>query len=99
MKVAWTSTAVSRIEAIEDYIADDDPEAAVSFVSELLEKGESLSLHPQRGRFVPELPASGLRELLHGSYRIVYRVLPKQVQILTVFEGHRALRKSELDSE
>jgi plasmid stabilization system protein ParE len=43
------------------------------------------------GKMVPELSGTGLREVIEGRYRIVYRVQPKGIQILTVFEGHRQL--------
>jgi plasmid stabilization system protein ParE len=38
---------------------------------------------------VPEPSGTGLREIIEGRYRIVYRNQPKGIQILTVFEGHR----------
>jgi plasmid stabilization system protein ParE len=44
------------------------------------------------------LPDSGLRELVIGNYRIVYRRTPSAVVVLTVFEGHRLLRPDELVS-
>lgn len=96
MKVVWTATAVARLEAIQDYIATDDPDAALRFIDELLEVGETLSDSPRRGRAVPELPASGLREVVHRRYRIIYRVAKARIEILTVFEGHRRLREHEL---
>ncbi len=96
MKVVWTATAVARLEAIEDFIAQDDPAAAERFIDELLDAGEGLGDTPQRGRVVPELPGSALREVVHRGYRLVYRVTAKRVEILTVFEGHRLLREDEL---
>ncbi|MBO6940160.1 MAG: type II toxin-antitoxin system RelE/ParE family toxin [Deltaproteobacteria bacterium] len=96
MKVVWTATAVARLEAIEDFIASDDPQAAERFIDALLAIGESLADSPQRGRVVPELPGSGLREVIHHGYRIVYRATTKRIEILTVFQGHRLLREDEL---
>jgi plasmid stabilization system protein ParE len=96
MRVIWTATAVARLEEIEDYIAADDPEAAVRFTDALLDAGESLAHSPNRSRAIPELPASGLREVIHRRYRLVYRVSAKTIEILTVFEGHRLLREDEL---
>ena len=52
--------------------------------------------HPERGRRLPELPESGLRELIVDNYRLVYRRTSKAVEVLTVFEGHRLLRPDEL---
>ena len=97
MKVVWTATAVSRLEEIEDYIAADDPAAAVRFVDALIEAGDSLAENPSRGRSVTELPASGLREIVHRRYRLVYRVAASRIEILTVFEGHRQRREDELE--
>jgi toxin ParE1/3/4 len=96
VKVFWTATAIARLELIEDYIAGDDPDAAARFVDALVEVGDSLAHSPSRGRGVPELPGSGLREVIHRGYRVVYRLTSKQVEILTVFEGHRLLREDEL---
>jgi len=44
---------------------------------------------PAMGRTVPELPGTGVREIIEGRYRIVYRIRAKGIQVLTVFEGHR----------
>lgn len=48
------------------------------------------------GRLVPELEQPMLREIIVGSYRIVYRVISDQVQILTVVHGARRFPTSEL---
>ena len=52
--------------------------------------------HPERGRRLRELSECGLRELIVDSYCLVYRRTPKAVEVLTVFEGHRLLRRDEL---
>jgi plasmid stabilization system protein ParE len=96
VKIVWTATAVARLEEIEDYIAADDPEAARRFVDALIEAGDDLADSPHRGRAVPELPAGGLREVIHQRYRIVYRVSGTRIEILTVVEGHRRLAEDEL---
>ena len=96
MKVVWTEQAWSRLLAIERFIARDDASAATRLVDKLIDRGDSLKEHPRRGRRLPELPESGLRELIVDNYRIVYRRTPKAVEVLTVFEGHRLLRLDEL---
>jgi plasmid stabilization system protein ParE len=50
----------------------------------------------RRGRHVPELPGSPLRELTEGNYRLVYRIREGVVEVLTVFEGHRLLPREDL---
>ena len=42
------------------------------------------------------MPGAGLRELLVGNYRIIYRITSNTIEVLTVFEGHRLLRDDEL---
>ena len=55
----------------------------------MVERSEGLAKFPEMGRTVSELPDTGVREIIEGRYRIVYRLRPKGIQILTVFEGHR----------
>lgn len=38
---------------------------------------------------MPELNREDVREVFLGSYRIVYRIYPDFIDVITVFEGHR----------
>jgi addiction module RelE/StbE family toxin len=96
MTVTWTEQALERLLEIERFVARDDPRAADRLVDKLIDRGEALAEHPDRGRRLLELSESGLRELVVDNYRIVYRRTPKVVEVLTVFEGHRLLRPDEL---
>ena len=96
MKVAWTDQALSRLEAIREYVAQDSPTAALRLVTSLVERGDSLSRLSSRGRLLPGHEPAGLREVLEGNYRIVYRVRADAVEILTVFERHRLLPEEDL---
>ena len=89
MKVIWTEQALARLTEIQDFIARANLNAAERLVRRIVERGEGLSKFPEMGRMVPELPGTGIREIIEGRYRIVYRVQAKAVQVLTVFEGHR----------
>ena len=97
MKVVWTEQAWGRLIEIEEFIERDDPGAAAKLIEKLVQRADALARHPERGRRLPEIPGSGLRELVVGNYRIVYRPGPKRVEILTVFEGHRLLREDEVE--
>jgi len=96
MQVVWAEQAWQRLAEIEAFIAKDDPAAASRLVDGLIERGDALSDHPDRGRRLLDLPESGLRELVVGNYRLVYRRSSKIIVVLTVFEGHRLLRREEL---
>ena len=89
MKIIWTEQALVRLIEIQDFIARANPEAAERLVHQVVVRGDGLSKFPEMGRTVPELPGTGIREIIEGRYRIVYRIHAKVIQILTVFEGHR----------
>lgn len=89
MMLRWTRRAEHDLLAIGRHIALDNPEAARAWVERLRRRGLDAAENPYIGRVVPELGQSHVRELLSGSYRIVYRVDSEAVVILTVFEGHR----------
>ena len=57
---------------------------------------ERLADFPNSGRVVPELKDPVIREILFGSYRIVYRVKGDLVELLTVYHGARLLDPSRL---
>jgi len=90
-RVRWTERARLDLIDIGDYIALRNPAAAATFTDELIRRADALSDNPRIGRAVPEIAREDVRELLHGSYRIVYRIIDSEVHILTVFEGHKRL--------
>ena len=91
--VVWTRPALDSLLDIVRRIQLDKPSAARRFATTVKDKVSSLQRVPGAGRLVPEFPGSGLRELLIGNYRVIYRVLtaPAKVQILTVRHGARLL--------
>jgi toxin ParE1/3/4 len=97
IKIRWTHEALLRLFEIEDFISQDSPERAGKFVDHLIEHTESLSDNPLRGRTVPEMSNPDIRELIFRKYRIIYRIKGNDLDILTVFEGHRLLRIDEIE--
>jgi len=97
MKLLWTKESLARLEEIEEYIAADNPRAALAFIDKIISLAESLSENPEKGRMVPELSITQIREILYKNYRIVYLLKKNSIEILTVFEGHRLLRKDEIN--
>ena len=86
-----------RLIEIQDFIARANPKAAAQLVDRIVERGDALAKFPEMGRTVPELPGTGIREIIEGRYRIVYRIRAKAIQVLTVFEGHRQFPTEDLD--
>src|SRR5882757_2879055 len=96
LKIIWTENAVQDLLVIKDFISQDSVEVATSWLLELINAGESLSVMANRGRIVPEFNQENLRELIVENYRLVYRTKPTVIEILTIFEGHRQFRKKDI---
>lgn len=99
-KIVWTDEAVFRLTGIEDYISKGSPDRAAKFIESIIDHAESvLKGNPEAGRIVHEISNPAIRELVFKKYRIVYRLNKNQIEILTVFEGHRLLRVYETDMQ
>lgn len=96
MKVEIGARALADLEDIAAYIARDNPQAAEAWVDRLLETAEKAALQPLGGRVVPEIGDPTLREVFLRSYRVVYRVEPERILVVTILEGHRRLRREVL---
>jgi addiction module RelE/StbE family toxin len=95
-EVRWTPQAGDDLDAIADFISEDSPHYASLFVIDVLAAVERLESFPRSGRIVPEANDPILREIILGDYRIVYRVKPEIVEILTIYHGARLLDPSTL---
>jgi len=96
MKVIWSKESLDRLMEIEEFIAEDNSEKAAEFTDFLISKSFIVEDNPRIGRIVPEFSDPDIRELLIKGYRLVYRIRKDRIDILTVFEGHRQIRKSEI---
>ena len=94
----WSRRATRDLVEIGDFIAADDPVAARRWVERLRARAALAAVAPLGGRRVPELDRDDVRETFLRTYRIVYRVLPKEVVVLTVSEGHRRLPPIDPDA-
>lgn len=96
MKLVWSRRSTRDLEQIGIFISLDAPERARAFVQSLIERGKQAAQFPSAGRIVPELQDENVRELIEGNYRIVYEISSskKTVVVLTVFEGHRLLKRT-----
>ena len=72
-------------------------ETAERFGNQLIDRALSLATLPERGRVVPELRKGDIREIIFRSYRIVYRLRPKMVEIIRFW--HAARGTPEISSD
>ena len=95
-KVLLTHGAERDLEAIYDYIAENDTQVSANYVlDKLMEVAESLADYPLRGSYPKELLSLGIREYRQAHfkpYRLIYRVSGKQVIIYLIADGRRDIQ-------
>ena len=94
MNVYWTEAALADLLAIQAYIARHSSRYADAMVQRIIDRTDSLSQHPLIGSVVLEYDAELLRELLESPYRIIYRILPEQIDIIAVIHAARTMPPS-----
>ena len=90
--VVWTATAVADLEAIHAYVARDSVRYADALVDRIVRAVDRIGRLPRSGNVVPELNNESIRELVHGNYRIVYRLGERRIEVIAVVHGARLLR-------
>jgi toxin ParE1/3/4 len=95
-KVLLTNDAARDLDELYDYIALHDAPRKADHVLEQIEKAFSkLSEFPERGAYPKELLALGIREyreVFFKPYRIIYRVMDKNVYVLLIVDGRRDMQ-------
>jgi addiction module RelE/StbE family toxin len=97
-EIVWTTRAKGDLKEIVEYIARDSPAYAKSFALRLTRKIELLARLPRSGHVIPEDPSSGARELIVGSYRVIYRPSDDRIVIITGVHGARQIDPPGQDS-
>lgn len=92
MRLQWSQRSRRDLIAIGEFIGADSRAAASRWIAKIVARARQAARNPGSGRSVLEFAREDVREVLLGSYRLVYRVLPGKIHILTVFEGHKQLR-------
>ncbi|MHC5614403.1 MAG: type II toxin-antitoxin system RelE/ParE family toxin [Nostoc sp.] len=87
MNVYWTATAVENLSAIYTYITQTSPQYAARIVDRITRRSEQITSFPLSGRIVPEFETEEIREVIEGSYRIIYYIKPEQIDVLAIIHG------------
>lgn len=90
-KVIIAPSAEADLEDIVRYIAGHNPEAAVRMGYALIARAEGLAAFPEIGRVVPEFRQADLREVIHRTFRVIYRLKrdAEVVEIVRFWHGAR----------
>lgn len=92
MKIIWTEFAVEDLRSIHDFISKDSKKYAYRFIGKLIARTDQLMKSPNSGRVVPEFNVEAIRELIEGSYRIIYKVDQEFVAIVRIHHSARQLK-------
>lgn len=92
MEIVWSPQALEDIESIGDFIAEDNPPRAITFVDELIDSVERFIDFPESGNIVEENPI--FRQVVHDGYRLIYQLRTKKILIITVLRPGRLLKKT-----
>jgi toxin ParE1/3/4 len=87
-----SSEAEADLEEIGDYIAQDNPHRADTFIDEIRARFEEISRMPLAYAARPEIDV-GVRACVHGNYVIFFYVTDATVQIARVLHGARNIAR------
>ena len=91
MNVRWTHTAIGHLASIYEYISQDSPRYARRMVDRITARSRQIARFPRSGQMVPEYQDPDIREIIEGSYRVVYEAAANEVRVLAVIHGARLL--------
>lgn len=94
-RVKWTDQALKDVETISSYIENVSFYYAQEQARAIYEKAKQLENYPLSGRPVPELNSKTIRQILCGSYRIIYEVeSEEEIVILTIHHQARLIENN-----
>jgi toxin ParE1/3/4 len=96
-QLIWTEPALADLDAVADYVALDDEQAAKLLVAKIFHHIEQLITHPESGSVPPELrPDKTYRQIVEPPCRVLYRIRGKKIFIVHVMRSEQLLKKGKL---
>ena len=89
MDCRFSDRAELDLEAIADFIAEDNPARAISFVTEIREHCQKLTHAPKR-EIVDLIDGIDIRKAIHGNYSIYFAWLEDVESVFIVHITHSA---------
>lgn len=96
--IVWTEISIEDLKEIFEFIAEDSIRYATLTSNKIYQSVQRVAHNPYIGRIVPEFNEKSIREVIEGSYRIIYRIKnAQQVDILRLYHSARLLKANELE--
>ena len=92
MKVRFTDSAINDLRELLLYHEEQlVPQVGQRFVTEILDRIDTLIDNPDIGRIVTEFSTDNIRELIHKPFRVVYLRESSIISIVRVWRSERIL--------
>ena len=96
VEVIWTASALQDLSDIGEFISRDSTRYAELTVFELFTYTDILEAHPLSGKKTEDFNDSSIRQLIKGSYRVVYKIISKdRIDVLTVHNCARLISNTK----
>ena len=90
MSLRWQAEALEAIAAETKRLEEIAGErSARAFVTRIRHVAEQIQAFPEFGRAVPEFRVDSIRGRIVGEYRLMYRIVGNDVELLTLIHGSR----------
>lgn len=98
VRINWTFQAKDDLKGIAEYISKDSKRYAKLQITRLKIRTRVLKTQSRSGKIVPEINIENIRELIEGSYRIIYKIVENnQIDILTIHHSARDLTRRKIE--
>ncbi len=96
MQIIWSPLAQKRIQEILDYIALDDIDTVLNFISFIENQVHELAKNPRVGHTLPFLKNKYIREfVIHKNYSLIYELDQNHLHLLTVRHAKQNIDKND----
>ena len=96
MRVVFSPKAEDDLEEIGDYIAQDNPGRALTFLDELRARSLAIAENPQAYPAQPKL-APAIRRAVYRRYLIFYSMQSSELRIERILHGARDVTVEKFD--
>jgi len=93
-RIVWSSIANEDLKNIASYIERDSYYYAKLTVQNIYKQIRKLKEFPFSGRMIPEYNEPNFREIIYGSYRIMYVVDSDLIKIITIVHNKQDIQNT-----
>jgi len=84
MRIIYTTEAKKQLLQIKQYISQDNPPRAISYLKQIKTKIEILGKYPYIGKINATMDIHSIREFIVFGYKVIYKINEKSITILAI---------------